>query len=85
MALWIIGFVARIAVDFIYNPIFNGALSANAIATATGSAALVAYASNPVVIGADFILAFSAGLLLGEAIVLYRNHRSRYGSRANSN
>lgn len=72
MIIWVIGFIVRIGVDFFYNPAFAGNFSLSALA---------AYSTNPIVLGADIILAFSAGLLLGEAIVLYRNYNAKYSGR----
>ncbi len=51
--LWIIGYVARISIEFL--------------------------SANPTIIFyADILLAASAGLLLGETIVLYKNYNNKY-------
>ena len=73
MAIWLVGFVIRIGADFLFNPILR---------LGSASVAVSAYQSSPILFGADLLLAFSAGLLLGEALVLYMNHRAKYPGRA---
>lgn len=79
MAIWIVGFLIRIVVDFFYDPYLTGIF--NGTSPTVSLAQVLAYESSPIVFGADILLAFSAGLLLGEALVLYMNHLSRYRSK----
>ncbi|MDE1861072.1 MAG: DUF1453 family protein [Candidatus Micrarchaeota archaeon] len=78
MILWIVGFVVRIGIDFLYNPSF-AMIASGEPANAAATAQLAVYETSPVIFGADMLLALSAGLLLGEAVMLYRKHGSRYG------
>lgn len=80
MAIWIVGFVLRIVADFFFNPALTSYFSPNSLSGASASAAAVAYQSSLILLGVDLLLAFSAGLLLGEALILYMNHRKRYSS-----
>ena len=73
MMLWIIGYIIRIGIDLFFNPLYVQGPSVS-------PASIAAYESSTIVFGADILLAFSAGLLLGEAIVLYRNYNARYGT-----
>ncbi len=66
MAIWLIGFLIRIGLEFVSGSFDFG--------SSTPSFA----AGGAVIFGADVLLAFSAGLLLGEAIMLYRSHSMRY-------
>ena len=70
MAIWIVGFLIRIGIDFYANPsLFTGNFSLTSFS---------AYESSPLLFGADILLAFSAGLLLGEALILYKRHKAKY-------
>ncbi len=71
--LWLVAFVIRISIDFLLNPAYSEATSISSILAAAS-----AFESAPIVYGADLLLAFTAGLLLGEAFVLYRNYNSTY-------
>ncbi len=82
LAIWIIAFVIRIVIDFVANPYLlqvitstNSSSSLSVIDLATAASQ-----SNPIVLVADILLAFSAGLLFGEALVLYKNFNSKYRS-----
>lgn len=79
MAIWLIGFVVRIALDFVSNPFFNGTAT-NSSSTSISSI-FAAYSTSPVLFGADLLLAFSAGMLFGEAYILYKNYNSKYKTR----
>jgi hypothetical protein len=80
LAIWIIAFVIRIAIDFITDPaLFEALTSTNSsISISAIDVATAASQSNPLIFVADILLAFSAGLLFGEALVLYRNFNSKY-------
>jgi membrane protein CcdC involved in cytochrome C biogenesis len=69
--LWLIGFVIRILIDFFYNP----ALTAPSLNI---TQILLYEKTIPILFIADILLAFTAGLLLGEAIVLYQSHKKKY-------
>lgn len=72
--LWMVAFAIRISIDFLFDPAINGSsTSITSIFAATS-----AFESSLPVYGADLLLAFSAGLLFGEALVLYRSYKSRY-------
>ncbi|HUB92662.1 MAG TPA: CcdC protein domain-containing protein [Candidatus Saccharimonadales bacterium] len=76
MAVWMVGFVIRVAIDFLsFSSLGSGSASISGVLS---SASFAAYESSPLVFAADLLLGFSAGLLLGETIVLYREHASRY-------
>ena len=80
LAIWIIAFVIRITIDFYTNSYLLGAIT-NSSSTNPISiidVAMTSGQSNPVVFIADMLLAFSAGLLFGEAFVLYQNFNMRY-------
>ena len=72
--LWIVGFVIRIGIDFVFNPAFNGSTPQ----TLSSIFALSSFESSPIVFGADLLLALSAGLLVGEAFVIYKNYNLKY-------
>jgi uncharacterized membrane protein len=74
--LWLVAFVIRITIDFLFNPALSSAASNESLSTIL--TAMTTYESTPLAFGADLLLAFSAGLLLGEAFVLYRNHKAKY-------
>jgi hypothetical protein len=74
-----VGFTIRIAVNFLFNPEITSAFGSGAILSPSQ---LATYQIGPILLGADILLAFSAGLLLGEAIVLYTNHRVKYAKKA---
>ena len=79
--LWLVAFVIRISIDFFLNPALNSPPAFNSTANFSITSILVAssaFESSPWVFGADLLLAFSAGLLLGEAIVLYRGFNKKY-------
>ena len=69
--LWLIGFAIRILIDFLYNP----ALTAPTLNIAQ---VLFYEKTTYILFIADILLAFTAGLLLGEAIVLYQSHKKKY-------
>ncbi|MDE1865164.1 MAG: DUF1453 family protein [Candidatus Micrarchaeota archaeon] len=75
MAIWIVGFVARIVIEFAL-PLLNGSAPSTIFSFAASS-----YQQNPILLAADMILGFSAGLLMGETIVLYNNHKASYGGK----
>ncbi len=75
MVLWMVGYIIRIGIDLFFNPLYIQGPSAS-------SASIATYESSMIVFGADILLAFSAGLLLGEAVVLYRNYNARYMTRS---
>ena len=83
MAIWLIAFVIRIAINFVANPYLSGALTNSSSLNSASALDVVMSASqgNPLVFIADIILAFSAGLLFGEALVLYRNFNSKYKNK----
>ena len=74
-ALWIIGFVIRIGIDFVFNPVFS---SSSSVSLSSIISAGSAFESSPILLGADLLLAFSAGLLVGEAFVIYNNYNRKY-------
>ncbi len=76
MILWLVAFVIRISIDLLYDPALSSITSNESLSSIL--AAATAYESTPLAFGADLLLAFSAGLLLGEAFVLYRNHKAKY-------
>lgn len=69
--LWLVGFVVRILIDLYYNP----ALSSSTINL---SKILIYEQTIPILFISDILLALTAGLLLGEAIILYKNHAKMY-------
>jgi hypothetical protein len=79
MIIWIIAFVVRIALNFVANPalvtIITNSSSLNAT---TLNTEIAASQGNPIIFFADILLAVSAGLLFGEALILYRNFNSKY-------
>ena len=66
MAIWLVGFIARVGLEFV-----SGSFD-------FGPGMTPLSPSGAFIFGADVLLAFSAGLLLGEAIMLYRSHSMRY-------
>jgi hypothetical protein len=78
MAIWLVGFIIRIAVDFLFNPQVTSVFGTNSIIS---SSVVAASQIGPILLGADILLAFSAGLLLGEALILYMKHRSKYSKK----
>ncbi len=69
MAVWIVGYIIRLAADFFAGGLTSAPFASPAVAT-------------PIILGADIILAFSAGLLLGEAAALLTKHRRRDTGKA---
>ncbi len=78
LAIWIIAFVIRIAINFT-NPSFLGLItnSSSSPPSSIDFAMASGQATAPVFV-ADLLLACSAGLLFGEALVLYENFNTRY-------
>lgn len=78
LAIWIIAFVIRIAIDFT-NPAFLGLIT-NSSSSSSGSIdlAMASTQTTPIVFIADLLLSCSAGLLFGEALVLYENFNTKY-------
>lgn len=74
LGLWIAAFVIRLAIDFLTDPELFGATGSSAPTIAT---VLAAAQHNPIVFFADILLALTAGLLLGEALILYRDFNKR--------
>ncbi len=82
LAIWMVGFVVRIGAEFLTNPLFTGSAGNYTNSSALlSSPAYKAYENGPVILGADILLAFSAGLLLGEAFVLYQNHTKNFKNK----
>ncbi len=69
--LWLAGFVVRILIDLYYNP----ALTSPTISI---SKILIYEQTVPILFISDILLALTAGLLLGEAIILYKKHAKTY-------
>ncbi|MDE1824906.1 MAG: DUF1453 family protein [Candidatus Micrarchaeota archaeon] len=85
LTIWIISFLIRVGIDFYSNPSLEGMLSgplpkSESIASALAPAA----AFSLILFCADLLLGFSAGLLFGEAVVLYRNYILKYGGAKRS-
>ncbi len=78
LAIWIIAFVIRILIDFVANPSILAAITNSSGSIGAIDFATAASQSNPFVFVADILLAFSAGLLFGEALILYRNFNFTY-------
>lgn len=79
LAIWLIAFIIRISVDLFTNPFFASGATNSSISNSTSITSILAAASqSPIIFGADILLAFSAGLLFGEALILQRNFNSKY-------
>ncbi len=74
--LWLVAYVIRIGIDFAFNPAFTQSSTAS---PASIFIAANAFEGGILVFGADVLLSFTAGLLLGEALALRRSYRERIG------
>lgn len=83
LLIWIVAFVIRLCIDFLTNPYLMGVLTGTVTLASLSTAMLLSTANqaNPIIIAADLLLGFSAGLLFGEALILRRDYNSRYGEK----
>ena len=86
LAIWVVAFIARIIIEFFTDPYLTSVITGAQSLNSTGISAIFlssASQSNPILFAADILLAFSAGLLFGEALILYNEYNARYkkGSR----
>jgi membrane protein CcdC involved in cytochrome C biogenesis len=73
--MWMIGFIVRLTLDYFFNPALTAPnFSINSF--------LFYERTVPLLFVADLLLAFTAGLLLGEAWILYNNHNKRQHPKA---
>lgn len=77
LGIWIVAFVIRIAIDFFADPALMASINGSSSGTSI-SAILAAGQTNPILFFADILLALSAGLLLGEALVLYETFNAKF-------
>ena len=77
--LWLVAYMIRIGIDFAFNPAFSAGVGGSSEGSIS-SIFLVAssFEANPIIFGADILLAFTAGLLIGEALVLYQGCNLEY-------
>lgn len=74
--IWLVAYVIRIGVDFAFNPALT---QSSTPSPASIFIAANAFEGSILIFGADLLLSFTAGLLLGEALALRRSYRERIG------
>lgn len=78
--LWLVAYVIRIGIDFLFDPAFQQLLNGTGSITSFITSAS-AFESSPIVFVADLLLAVTAGLLLGEALQLLKAYNAKYKNK----